>query len=279
MLVALKLWALWMTGALTVAASLADNALDLMASLMALAAIAYAARPADDDHRFGHTSAEDLAGLLQAVVILLSAGVIGAAAMVRLGADAAPSVTSEGAGIAVMAVSIVLTGALVLWQRHVARRTGSRVVAADQLHYMADLVPTLGVLVALGASMLWGITRLDAVFALAAALWLGHGGVRVGRGAWNALMDHAASADTLAVIERIARGWPGVLGFHDLKTRMAGSRTFVSLHVELDGEQSLNAAHAIADGLEHALEQAVPGAEVIIHLDPVGPGSGREARG
>ena len=278
-LVAIKLWALWTTGALTVAASLADNALDLMVSLLALAAIAYAARPADDDHSFGHSSAEDLAGLMQAAVILVSAGVIGVAAVARLTADAPPQVSAEGAGIAAMALSIVLTGGLVLWQRHVARLTGSRVVAADQMHYLADLVPTLGVLVALAASALWEITRLDAAIALAAALWLGHGGIRVGRGAWNALMDHAASADTVERIHAIARDWPGIVGFHDLKTRTAGSRTFVSLHVELDGQKSLNAAHAIADGLEHALEQAIPGAEVIIHLDPVGPGSGRQPRG
>ena len=278
-LVAIKLWALWMTGALTVAASLADNALDLMVSLLALAAIAYAARPADDDHRFGHSSAEDLAGLMQAAVILVSATAIGTAAVLRLTADNPRAVTAEGAGVLAMGVSIVLTGALVLWQRRVARITGNRVVAADSLHYLADLVPTLGVLVALGASRHFNASWVDAVIALGAALWLGHGGIRVGRGAWNALMDHAASDATVAQIEAIARDWPGVIGFHDLKTRTAGSRTFVSLHVELDGQQSLNAAHAIADGLEHRLEQAIPGAEVIIHLDPVGPGSGRQARG
>lgn len=277
-LVAIKLWALWVTGALTVAASLADNALDLMVSLMALAAIAYAARPADDDHSFGHTSAEDLAGLMQAAVILISSVAIGMAAVLRLTAENPTLVTSENAGITAMAVSILLTGALVLWQRHVAHVTGNRVVAADSLHYLADLVPTIGVLIALAASRLWDVSWVDAAIALGAALWLGHGGIRVGREAWNALMDHAAAPDVIARIESVARDWPGIVGFHDLKTRTAGSRTFVSLHIEMDGGMSLNQAHAIADGLEHRLEDAVPGAEVIIHLDPVGPGSGRRAR-
>lgn len=278
-LVALKLWALVMTGALSVAASLADNALDVMVSIAALAAIAYATRPADDDHTFGHTSAEDLVALLQSALVLTSAAMIGVLAVLRLFAAEPAPVHAEGAGIAVMGVSVVLTGALVVWQSHVARATGNRVVAADSLHYLGDLLPTLGVLIALGASSLWGLTRVDSAIALLAALWLARSGAGIGRGAWDALMDHAAPPEVIARINAIAADWPGIRGHHDLKTRTAGSRTFVSLHVEMDGAQSLNDAHRVADGLEHALEAAVEGSEVIIHLDPVGPGSGREARG
>jgi len=278
-LIGLKLWALAATGALSVAASLADNALDLLMSLGALAAIAYAARPADSDHAYGHSSAEDLAALMQAAVVMVSAVVIGVLAVLRLSAAEAPVLAAEGAGIAAMLASVVLTGALVLWQRHVARATGNRVVAADSLHYLSDLIPTLGVLAALVASGWWGATRIDAGVALAAALWLAWTGLRVGRGAWDALMDHAAPEPVLARIRDLAGGWPGIEGWHDLKTRTAGSRLFVSLHVEIDGRLSLNQAHAIADGLEHALQDALPGAEVIIHTDPVGEGSGRVPRG
>ena len=278
-LVALKTWALVATGALSVAASLADNALDVMVSVAALAAINYAARPADDDHTFGHSSAEDLAALVQSALVLVSAVMIAVLAGLRLLATEAAPVSAEGAGIAVMLVSVALTGALVWWQRHVARLTGNRVVAADSLHYLGDLLPTLGVLVALGSSSLWDLARVDAVVALAAALWLGWSGLRIGQGAWDALMDHSAPPEVLARIRAVAEGWPGLTGHHDLKTRMAGSKTFISLHVELDGRQSLNDAHAVADALEHRLEEVVPGAEVIIHLDPVGPGSGRVARG
>ncbi|MFN4100499.1 MAG: cation diffusion facilitator family transporter, partial [Pararhodobacter sp.] len=130
-LVVLKLWALMATGALSVAASLADNALDVMMSVGALAAIAYAARPPDEDHAFGHTSAEDLTALVQSALVLVSAGVIAALAVTRLLSSDSPEVTSEGLGIIVMLVSVLLTGGLVLWQRHVAATTGSRVVAAD----------------------------------------------------------------------------------------------------------------------------------------------------
>lgn len=276
-LVALKLWALVMTGSLSMAASLADNALDVMISVGALAAIAYAARPADEDHAFGHTSAEDLAAMLQAVLVMTSALLIGGLAVKRLASPVVP-MQAQGWGIAVLAVSVALTGALVLWQRYVARLTGNRVVAADQLHYLGDLMPTLGVLVSLAASKWFQITRLDQVIALAAAAWLAYSALRIGRLAWDALMDHSAPPEALARITALAGAWPGVVGFHDLKTRTAGSRLFIVLHVELDGRQSLNDAHAVADGLEHRLERAFPGAEITIHLDPVGPGSGRVAR-
>lgn len=279
MLIGLKLWALWATGALSVAASAVDNALDLLMSVAALAAIAYAARPADAQHTYGHTSAEDLAALMQAAVVLVSAVVVGVLAVKRLALTEPPVIEAEAAGIAAMLASVVLTGALVAWQRHVARRTGNRVVAADSLHYLSDLIPTLGVLAALVASKWWGATRIDAAVALAAAVWLARTGLGIGRGAWDALMDHAAPPEVLATIHRVADGWPGLAGWHDLKTRTAGSRIFVALHVEIDGRLSLNEAHAIADGLEHALEAELPGAEVIIHLDPVGEGSGRVAKG
>lgn len=278
-LIGLKLWALWATGALSVAASAVDNALDLLMSVAALAAIAYAARPADSDHTYGHTSAEDLAALMQAAVVLVSAVVVGVLAVKRLLAEQAPAIGAEGAGIAAMLAAVVLTGSLVLWQRYVARVTGSRVVAADSLHYLSDLFPTMGVLVALAVSRWWEVTRFDAFVALLAALWLGWAGLRIGRGAWDALMDHAAPPEVLARIRALADGWPGVIAWHDLKTRTAGSRVFVALHVEINGQLSLNEAHAIADGLEHAIKAELPQADVIIHTDPVGPGSGRVAKG
>lgn len=274
-LVILKLWALVVTGALSVAASLADNALDVMVSVGALAAVAYAARPADDDHRFGHSSAEDLAALLQSALILVSGATIASLAVLRLVSETPTPMQAESAGIAVMAVSVILTGLLVWWQRRVARITGNKVIAADSLHYVGDLVPTVGVLVALVASAQWGLQRVDAVVALGAGGWLAFNGLRIGNGAWDALMDHAAAPETVEAIEAIAGEWPGISGFHDLKTRMAGSRIFVSLHVELPGTLTLNEAHAIADGLEHTIEHSIPECEVIIHLDPIGPGSGR----
>ena len=269
-LVGLKLWALGETGALSVAASLADSAMDLMVSLGGLAAIAYAARPADEDHAYGHTSAEDLAALGQSLFILVSAGVIAWAAVGRLLADVPAPLMNQGRGMVVMAVSIGLTLALVLWQRRVARQTGNRVVKADSLHYLGDLLPNIGAILSLWASAAFGLGQIDSVVALGAAGMLGVGALRIFKGAWDALMDRAAPDEVVARIEEIVTDFPGVHGYHDLKTRMAGSKTFVTVHIELDGARSLNETHATAAALRRAILHAVPDSDVMIHQDPVG---------
>ena len=270
-LVVTKLWALAATGSLSIAATLADSALDLLMSLGGLAAIAYAARPADEDHAFGHTSAEDLAALGQSVFILISAGIIATAAIARLWSGAAPELTAQGFGMAVIALSIVLTLGLVIWQRRVARLTGSKVVAADSLHYLGDLIPNVGALLALWASAQFGLGAIDSAVALIAAGMMVLGAVRIGKDAWDALMDRRADPVVIAGIKVIAAGFPGVHGFHDLKTRVAGSRIFVNLHIELDGTQTLNEAHAIGAALRRAIVTAYPRCDVLIHKDPVKP--------
>jgi ferrous-iron efflux pump FieF len=269
-LVGLKLWALFATGALSIAATLADSALDVLMSAAGLLAILYAAKPPDDDHAFGHTSAEDLAALGQSVFILVSAGVIAGLAGLRLWQGTPPEITAEATGLTVVGLSIALTAALILWQRRVVRATGNKVVAADSLHYVGDLVPNIGALLALWASAQWGASQVDSWVALLAAGWLIFSALRIWRGAWDALMDRRADPAVIAGIAAIAAAHPGVLGHHDLKTRMAGSRIFVNLHIELDGAQSLRDAHAIGASLRRAIIAAYPRADVLIHKDPEG---------
>jgi ferrous-iron efflux pump FieF len=269
-LVIAKLWALSETGALSVAATLADSAMDLMMSLGGLAAIAYAAKPADEDHAFGHTSAEDLASLAQSLFIIASAGVITFAAVMRLLAGDSVMPQQEEKGIAAVVFAIVVTGGLVFWQRRVAVNTGNKVVAADSLHYIGDMVPNLGAVVALYVSSRFGLNEIDSVVAIGAALFMAYGAIRIGKAAWDALMDRRADPAMLEGIAEIARGYPGVYGFHDLKSRQAGSRVFVNLHIELDGNQTLTEAHAIGAGLRRAIIAAYPNADVLIHKDPLG---------
>ena len=266
-LVIAKLWALGQTGSLAIAATLADSAMDLMMSLGGLAAIAYAAKPADEDHNFGHTSAEDLG---QSLFILISASVIAVAAILRLLDDDVSLPEREASGMAVALFAIVVTLGLVIWQRRVARITGNKVVKADSLHYLGDLIPNIGAIVALFASSRFGLGYVDSVVAIGAAAMLAVGALRIGKTAWDALMDRQADPDMIAGIEDIASGFPGLHGYHDLKTRVAGSRVFVNLHIELDGDQSLNDAHAIGAALRRAIIAAYPRSDVLIHKDPVG---------
>ena len=267
-LVILKAWALASTQALSVAAALADSGLDLLVSASGLAAIAYAARPPDEDHAFGHGSAEDLAALGQALFLLGAAGAIGALALYRLGRGEPAPLQDEGLGIAVLAISIALTLALVAWQRYVAARTGNRVVAADSLHYVGDLLPNLGAMAALWASARFGVTGIDSAVALIAAGILIVGAVKIGRGAWDALMDRRADPGLVAQLERIADGFPGIEGHHDLRTRTAGGRVFVDFHVEIDGSLSLEEAHEIAASLKRRMLEEHPALDILVHMDP-----------
>ncbi|MEM5476517.1 cation diffusion facilitator family transporter [Pacificibacter sp. AS14] len=266
-LVLAKYWAFEHTGALSIATSLVDSALDLVMALGGLMAIFYAARPPDDDHTFGHTSAEDLAALGQSGFILLSSAVIAWSAMQRLLAPAPVEVQFETRGIAVMIASILLTLALIVWQRRVAKRTGSKVVAADSLHYVGDLIPNIGAIIALIAASAYDLHRIDSVVALGAAGMLAIGALRIGKSALDALMDRAAPLETITTIESIAANHPGLRGYHDLKTRMAGSKIFVHLHIELDGEQTLREAHDIGKALKAKICAAIPNCDVIIHKD------------
>jgi len=267
LLVALKLWALVATGALSIAASLADSAMDLLISFAGLGAIIYAARPADDDHAFGHSSVEDLASLGQAIFVAGSGLAILWAAAMRLMGDTPTELADEGVGIWVMAASATITLGLVGWQARVAKRTGNKVVAADMLHYVGDLLPTLGAILALVLSARFGWGRVDSVIAIIAALIMLRGAIKIGIAGWHALMDRQASPEVIESVAEIAQIWPGVRGFHDLKTRTAGAKLFVQLHIELDGGQSLEAAHGIAASLKRAILEAHPNADVIIHMD------------
>lgn len=271
-LVVLKLWALTATGALSIGASLADSVLDLMIALGNLAAIRYAVLPPDEAHRFGHTAIEDIAALAQSVVVIGSALLILWGVGMRLLAEPQP-LARERAGLAVMVLSILLTGALILWQRRVARRTGSRVVAADSLHYTSDLLPSLAAIAALAASEAFGHSRLDSLLAALAALWLIRSGLGLARASIDALMDREAPTPLVARVQGALTDVPGLLGTHDLKTRMSGTKLFVQLHAEIDGRMPLAEAHAVGEAARRRIVAACPGAEVIIHKDPVDPGA------
>ncbi len=267
LLVLLKLWALNATGALSVAASLLDSALDLIISLSGLLAIIYSARPADKDHAFGHNSAEDIAALGQAALLALSALAISWMAISRLLRPEPHLLTAEAQGMMVMAASVVLTLMLVLWQRRVYQQTGSKVVQADSVHYLADLIPNFGAILALAASGYFALPRIDSIVALIAAVVLLSGAVNIGKRAFDALMDRGADSETLIILVEILENWPGLYGYHDLKTRTAGARIFVQVHIELDGAQTLAAAHQISKNLKAEIVRKIPQADVIVHKD------------
>lgn len=267
-LVALKLWASWRTGSVAMLGSLADSALDLAASLVTLIGVIVAARPADEEHRFGHGKAEAIAAMVQVVLIALSAAGIAARSLAQWLAGDRVATASEG--IIVSALAILATFALLAWQRYVIGRTGSVAIRADHVHYQSDLLLNLGVILALVLDSYAGFGWADPLFGLAIAAWLGWGAYRAGGEAIGHLMDRDWPEEKRrAFVERAARHHE-FSRLHDLRMRSAGNRDFVQFHLDLPASMTVGAAHEIVERLEADLVEAFPGTEILIHIDPAG---------
>jgi len=267
-LLGLKAWAALATGSVAMLASLADTGLDLLASLLTLYAVGFAAQPADDEHRFGHGKAEAIAALMQTLLILASAAAILWRAVLAFGQTELPR--AAGIGIGVSAIGIVLTFALIAWQRSVIRRTGSIAIMVDSLHYQSDLALNVTVIAALVLELYLGVHGADAVLGIAIALWIGWNAVKSAARAIDMLMDREWPAEKRSTLIEVVRAVPGVEGVHDLRTRSSGITDFIQFHVWLPPEMPVGAAHRIVDAAENAVHGAFPGSEVFIHIDPLG---------
>jgi len=268
LLVIMKLVAYILTDSIAMMASLADSALDVFASSVNLFAIRSALTPADREHRFGHGKAEPLAGLGQSALIAGSTGFLLVESLSRLITPHA--IEDANLGLAVMAVSIVTTIALVIGQRIVVQRTGSVAVGADRMHYLGDILTNAGVVVGILLAGRFGILIADPVIGIGVSAVLAWSAWHVFRQSFDQLMDRELPDADRDRIKAIARAHPEVRALHDLRTRSAGTYQFIQLHLELDPAMPLVRAHEISDEVEHELCAAFPHAEVIIHQDPAG---------
>lgn len=267
-LITAKTWAYLRTDSVALLSSLADSALDLLASALNLVAVRVALRPADDQHRFGHGKAEPLSGLGQAAFVAGSAVLIIVQSISRLYTPA--PVTEAALGIGVTVFSMAVTLALVLFQRAVVARTGSLAVSADSLHYAGDLLLNASVIAALVLSSAIGVVWADPAFGIAISLFILVNAVRIAASSVNALMDRELPAADRARILAVAERHPKVKRVHELRTRSSGLQKFIQMHLVMDAGLSLLEAHRIADDVEKALGADFPGADIIIHEDPEG---------
>lgn len=265
LLIVTKAIAWWLSGSISMLAGLTDSLLDGVTSFLNLLAVHYALRPADEDHRYGHGKAESLAGMAQALFIGVSAVLIAFQAVERL--KNPEPVGAPWIGIGVIVFSLLMTVALLVLQHRVIKATGSNAVRADSLHYRSDLMLNGSILLALVLASV-GFPQLDAWFGLGIAVYILWSALQIARESFAVLMDQELPTDVSENMLNLACSVPGVLGAHDLRTRISGNTWFVQFHLELPGELTLSAAHSICDRAAEAIEQDYPRAEVLVHADP-----------
>jgi ferrous-iron efflux pump FieF len=248
--------------------SLADTALDVIASLTTLLGVRIAAQPADYEHRFGHGKAEALVALAQVVLITISAIGICWRAVDRLLHGAETEAMTDG--VAVSLLAIAFTFALLWYQRRVIARTGSVAIKTDNVHYKSDLFLNLSVIVALVLDQALHLAGADAVFGIGIALWLLWGAWRASSEAIHQLMDREWPDDEREQFLAAAAEYPELKGLHDLRTRKSGTLRFVQFHVWVPAQWTVKEAHDRLDAVEEALQERFPGTEILIHVDPEG---------
>jgi len=265
-LIGVKTWGWNQTQSVSLLASLIDSTMDSATSLINFFAIRYAMAPADKEHRFGHGKAEALAGLAQALLILVSIGLLLTQTLGRLWNPLV--VENTPMGISIMLVSMALTGALVVFQWYVVKRTQSNAIKADSLHYTSDFLMNFGVIIALFLASI-GYHGADPYFALSIGAFVVYSAWGIAQSAFHLLLDHELSDEQRHLITQLALTQPQVIGMHDLRSRQSGHMQFIQLHLELQEDMLLLEAHGVAEALEHRIMAVFPYADVIIHLDPV----------
>jgi len=261
-----KAWA-WLDGnSSAMLASMVDSSVDTLISLSNFAAIVYARRPADHDHRYGHGKMEGIAALFQAAFICGSCFYVLLEAIRGLLEKQEPA--NEMAGIVVLVVASILTIGLTRFQAYAARKSGSLAVRADSAHYTGDIAINLTVIIALAANYYLGWAWADPLLALGVAGWLLLTAAKIGREAADMLLDREVGENLRGRIAALILAQDGVKGYHDLRTRMSGRKLLVSFDLEVGNTLSLQHAHRISKHVETAIIQSLPEAEVMIHIDP-----------
>jgi cation diffusion facilitator family transporter len=267
-LVVIKVWAWLATGSISLLTSAADGLVDVVASTVTFAGVRYAARPADQGHRYGHGKAEAVAAFVQALLLAGAAIGLGIESGQRLWVPQALNQT--GFGIWVIVGSLLAAAGLVGMQTLVVKRTGSTAIAADRAHYATDVAVNLAVLLALLLDSFLGWARADAIGALAIAIYMVWNAWGMAAHALVQLLDRELDTSERARIEAVVRGCDGVQSVHDIRTRNGGDRVFVEFHVEVDGGLSVAEGHAIADRAEKTVQRLFQAADVTAHLEPAG---------
>jgi len=267
LVLSLKIGAYLLTGSVALYSDALETTVNIASSVATLAAVWFAAKPADSNHPYGHDKVEYFAAVLVGVMIVLAALSIFRAAWIGFTHGESPLYSPEG--IAMNVAAGLINGGWARYLMRYGKRARSPALVADGKHLMTDVVSSAGVLVGVVLVMLTGWKLLDPALAVLVGLtvlWSGWGLVKESVGG---LMDEAASGEVLEKIRiLISEHGEGALEAHDLRTRIAGRSTFVDFHLVVPGSMSVDAAHEICDRIEQAIAEDVPGARITIHVEP-----------
>ncbi len=280
-LIVLKVVAGTITGSVAILTEAIHSSIDLVASMVALVSVRKADEPADESHRYGHEKIENLAAAIEGILILVGSSVIAFEAIRRL--IRGGRVESIPLGISVIAISVVANLVVSAVIARGARATESAALEGDAAHLRTDALTSGGVLVGLALVKVTGAQWIDPAVALAVAVSIVTTGVRLLGRSSRVLVDEALPPDEIAMIrdaiEQFASS--GVVGYHELRTRRAGARRYVDLHVQFRSGTSLEDAHRTAHELQEEISSRLSRSDVLIHLEPadrVRPGEDLEHR-
>jgi cation diffusion facilitator family transporter len=268
LLIALKIVAGVLTGSVAILTEAMHSAIDLLASCIAWFSVRRAEEPADDQHRYGHEKFENAAAAAEGMLILAGSAVIAYAAIRSL--INGPELENLGIGILVIGFASAANLAVSTWLFRRAHETSSPALEGDAAHLRTDAYTSIGVLVGLGLVSATGWHWLDPVVALIIAIAIVVTGARITMGSLRVLVDEALPDEELAVITRAIESFAdrGVVGYHQLRTRQAGARRYVDLHVQFVHGTTLEEAHRLGHELQDTIEEELNGADVLIHLEP-----------
>jgi len=268
MLILLKVVAGTITGSVSILTEAVHSSIDLVASVVAFFSVRKADEPADESHRYGHEKIENLAAAIEGILILVGSAAIAFEAIRHLLSHG--RVHTVGLGIAVVGVSLFINVGVSFRLARAARRTDSPALAGDAAHLGTDALTSATVLVGLVLVDVTGEQWIDPVVALAVALVIVTTGVRLLLQSSRVLVDESLPPTEVEAIRAAIASFAGhgVVGYHELRTRRAGSRRYVDLHVQFREGTSLEDAHRTAHELQDMIGARLRGADVLIHLEP-----------
>jgi cation diffusion facilitator family transporter len=264
--IALKTAAYFITDSVGLLSDAIESVVNLAGGIMALAMLTVAARPADEDHAYGHSKAEYFSSGVEGGLILVAALSIAVTAVARL---IAPKPLAElGLGLVVSLAASLINLAVALVLLRAGHKYNSITLEADAHHLLTDVWTSVGVLAGVGLVALTGWNALDAVVALLVTTNIIWTGVGIVRRSISGLMDTMLSAEDLAVVRKVLdRHAAEQVQFHALRTRQAGARKFVSVHVLVPGEWTVQRGHELLERIEGDIRQALPDTTVFTHLE------------